>query len=184
MIGAPPAIRFTPEGEYWAISHDGATFRLRDSLGLQYLARLIAEPGRSIHALELSGAKPEPGDVQDGGDAGEMLDETAVARYRDRLGDLRDELQEAESFGDSARAERMREEIEFLTSELSRAVGLGGKRRRAGGAAERARSAVQRRIRNALERIAQSSPALAKKLEHAVKTGNYCVFRPEALQAE
>jgi hypothetical protein len=142
---------------------------------------LLAEPGRSIHALELSGGKAEPGELQDAGDAGELLDETAVARYRGRLNDLRAELQEAESFGDSARAERMREEVEFLGSELSRAIGVGGKRRRAGGAAERARSAVQRRIRNALERIAQSSPQLARKLEHAVKTGNYCVFRPEAL---
>jgi hypothetical protein len=174
-------IAFVPEGEYWAITHGGATFRLRDSLGLQYLARLLAEPGRSIHALELSGARADAGEAQDSGDAGELLDETAVARYRSRLHDLREELQEAESFGDSARAERMREEIEFLTTELSRAVGLGGRRRRAGGAAERARSAVQRRIRNALQRIAQSSPALATQLERAVKTGTFCIFRPEDL---
>ena len=54
----------------------------------------------------------------------------------------------------------------MLGAELGRAVGLGGRSRRAGGAAERARSAVQRRIKNAIERIgehdqpwAPSSPA-------------------------
>jgi tetratricopeptide (TPR) repeat protein len=180
--GAP--IAFVAEGEYWAITHGGATFRLRDSLGLQYLARLLAEPGRSIHVLELSAAQADPElPALDRGDAGELLDETAVARYRARLHDLQQELHEAEGFGDTARAERMREEIEFLGAELSRAVGLGGRRRRAGGSTERARSAVQRRIRNAFERIRQSSPALADQLERAVKTGTFCVFRPEDLPA-
>src|SRR5690242_21238698 len=52
---------------------------------------------------------------------------------------LRDELEEAERFHDPGRASRAQSEIEFLTAELSRAVGLGGRVRRAAGAAERAR---------------------------------------------
>jgi hypothetical protein len=68
--------------------------------------------------------------------------------------------------------------MEFLGAELSRAVGLGGRGRRAGGAVERARSAVQRRIRNALDRLAEHAPELSRKLEAAIKTGTFCVFRP------
>ena len=112
------------------------------------------------------------------GDAGELLDEEARRSYKDRLDDLRETLAEAESFGDGARAERARAEMELLTAELGRAVGLGGRVRRAGGAAERARSAVQRRIKNALERIGEHAPALAAYLGRTVKTGNACVFRP------
>ena len=42
------------EGEYWTITAPaGTTFRLKDTLGLQYLARLLAEPGREIHVLDL-----------------------------------------------------------------------------------------------------------------------------------
>jgi hypothetical protein len=169
----------TAEGEYWTVSHGGATFRLKDSLGLQYLARLVAAPGQEVHVLDLAGARrggeAEPVDV---GDAGDLLDDEARDSYRSRLDDLRDTLAEAESFGDEARAGRARQEIEFLGAELSRAVGLGGRVRRAGSAAERARIAVQRRIKNALGRIEEASPALAAYLGRTVKTGNFCVFRP------
>jgi tetratricopeptide (TPR) repeat protein len=171
---------FTPEGEYWTVTHEGATFRLKDSLGLGYLARLFAEPGRAIHVLELSGGKPEEGERPDLGDAGELLDEQALASYRSRAASLRDALEEAEEFGDLGRASRAREELAFLEAELSRAVGLGGRRRRAGAASERARSAVQRRIKNALERVAECSPGLAERLEREVKTGTFCVYRPDS----
>jgi tetratricopeptide (TPR) repeat protein len=175
-------LSFTLEGEYWAITYDGAVFRLKDSLGLQYLVRLFGEPGRELHVLDLVGEKSSgdsgPNQAVDTGDAGELLDDDARASYRSRLDDLRETLAEAESFGDGERAARAREEIEFLGAELARAVGLGGRSRRAGGAAERARSAVQRRIKNALQRIGEHAPGLAAYLGRTVKTGNYCTFRP------
>jgi len=179
--GAPAvALSLTLEGEFWTVtSPGGQTFRLKDSLGLQYLARLVAEPGREIHVLELvrgTSSADEP--VIDGGDAGELLDDEARAEYGRRLEDLRESVAEAESFGDSARAANAREEIEFLAAELGRAVGLGGRARRAGSAAERARSAVQRRIKNALARLGEAAPELAPFLAKAVRTGNYCVYRP------
>jgi hypothetical protein len=177
---APP-FDFALEGEYWTITHDAATFRLKDSLGLQYVVRLLREPGREVHVLDLAGERAGAGDAEvvDTGDAGELLDAEARASYQRRLEDLRDTLAEAESFGDAARAARAREEIDFLGAELGRAVGLGGRARRAGAAAERARSAVQRRIKNALERIAEHAPALAAYLGRTIRTGNFCVYRPD-----
>ncbi len=175
------ALSLTLEGEYWTIAHDDAMVRLKDSLGLRYLARLLEAPDREIHVLDLVGAAaggvPE-GQAVDAGDSGELLDDDARESYRRRLEDLRDSLTEAESFGDAARAQRAREEIDFLATELGRAVGLGGRSRRAGTAAERARSAVQRRLKNAIQRIAESAPALGAFLARNVKTGNYCSFRP------
>jgi tetratricopeptide (TPR) repeat protein len=168
------------EGEFWTVtSPAGQTFRLKDSLGLQNLARLVAEPGREIHVLDLvrgAGGAGEP--AADGGDAGELLDDEARAEYGRRLEDLRESLAEAESFGDTMRAATVREEIDFLAAELGRAVGLGGRARRAGSAAERARSAVQRRIKNALERLSEAAPELAPFLAKAIRTGNYCIYRP------
>jgi hypothetical protein len=169
------------EGDTWALAPTtGVPFRLKDSLGLQYLARLLAEPGREFHVLELVGTGRAGPDDQpaDGGDAGELLDDQARARYGERLEDLRETLVEAEAFGDVARAERAREELAFLQNELARAVGLGGRARRAGSAAERARSAVQRRIKNALQRIGEVLPDLARELGRDVRTGNFCEFRP------
>jgi hypothetical protein len=180
MSSAPEAFSLTPEGEYWSLAYGGQTFRLKDSLGVRYLARLVGEPGREVHVLELVGSKPGEGEVLDTGDAGELLDDDAKDSYRRRLEDLREGLTEAESFGDAGRAAKLREEIEFLGAELGRAVGLGGRSRRAGGAAERARSAVQRRIKNALERIEEHAPALAAYLGRGLKTGTFCVFQPPA----
>lgn len=185
LAGAPLAL--TLEGEYWTVTTAGGrTFRLKDSLGLQYLARLLAEPSREIHVLELVAAGNPgmdggmEGSPIDTGDAGELLDQDARADYRRRLDELRETAAEAERFGDAARAGRAREEIAFLAAELGRAVGLGGRGRRAGSAAERARSAVQRRIKNALQRLGEGAPELAPLLARTVKTGNFCVFRPDA----
>jgi len=183
---SPPGLAAVPftltlEGDYFSIGHQGETFRLKDSLGLRYLARLVEVPGREIHVLELarerSGAS-DPSELLDQGDAGELLDPEARESYRRRLEDLEATLEEAESFGDAARADKARQEIEFLSRELGRAVGLSGKTRRAGAAAERARSAVQRRLKHALERIGAHSEPLAKFLERSLRTGNYCVFIP------
>jgi tetratricopeptide (TPR) repeat protein len=176
-------LSLTLEGEYFALRFRAETLHLKDSLGLRYIARLVHTPGQEIHVLDLvrerSGAS-DAGELLDQGDAGELLDEQARKAYRKRLEALEDAVAEAESFGDTARAETARHEIEMLASELGRAVGLGGRARKAGAAGERARSAVQRRIRHAVERIASHSPALASFLERSLRTGNYCSFVPIA----
>src|ERR1700687_6330705 len=66
------------------------------------------------------------------GDAGEQLDAQARASYKQRRADLSEELDEAERFHAGGRAERLRTEIDFLTRELARAIGLGGRESRAG----------------------------------------------------
>ena len=48
---------FRREGEYWSIEFDGESFRVRDSKGMRHIARLLASPGREVHALDL--ARPE-----------------------------------------------------------------------------------------------------------------------------
>jgi hypothetical protein len=162
------------DGETWILALGERSLRLRDSRGLAYLDRLFERPGQEIHVLELSGA----GAGVDEGDAGEVLDERCRASYRRRVVDLDEELREAESFGDGARASRAKAEIELLSSELARAVGLGGRERRVGSAAERARVAVTRRIRDTLKRIAEQDATLGRHVEAAVRTGLFCTYRP------
>lgn len=82
------------------------------------------------------------------GDAGALLDAQAKAAYRRRLQDLRADADEAEAMGDGERAARARQEIDALAHELARAVGLGGRDRRAAAPAERARVNVSRAIKN------------------------------------
>ncbi len=176
---AAPTVGLAQDGEYWVVRYGEQSFRLRDSLGLRYLARLIAEPGRPLHVLELSGAGGAAGGAL-AGDSGELLDEQARNEYRVRLAELEQALCESENAADLGRAERLREERDFLVQELARGVGLFGRARRGGSATERARSAVQRRIKNALERIVEQSPALGAFLHKTVRTGNHCVYMPRA----
>ena len=63
----------------------------------------------------------------------------AKVAYRRRLSELHEELEEAKELGRVERAEQAEEEIDALTRELSRAVGLGGRNRRAASASDSAR---------------------------------------------
>jgi tetratricopeptide (TPR) repeat protein len=176
-----PAVSYfqvSPEGEVWVCACEGRTFRLRDSRGMQMLARLVATPGCEIHVLDLMGVDRADQPV-DTGDSGAALDEQARRQYRHRLESLREELEEAESRHDLAAAEGAREEIEQLSAELSRAFGLGGRARRTGSNVERARVNVQRRLKHAMERIASECPAAGKHLNWAIRTGSFCSYRPE-----
>ncbi len=184
----PPQAAGTPEltfelqreGEFWSLTCGDRVSRLKDNRSMRTLATLIASPDREFHVLDLVSAGETTGgdERQDLGDAGELLDPQARDSYRRRLEDLRETLAEAESVGDELRASRAREEIELLGTELSRAVGIGGRPRRAGGAAERARVAVQRRVRDAIRRIQEALPEVGRHLDWAVRTGTFCCYRP------
>jgi hypothetical protein len=171
-----PQFAFRREGDYWAVAAGAEICRLKDGRGIQMLAHLCAHPGREFHVLALMGATGE--EAADAGDAGALLDEEAIAEYRARIAELDEELAEADSWADQGRAARARAEREALAAELARGVGLGGRERRAGSAAERARTNVQRRIRGAIRKIADSLPALGAYLDRAVKTGTFCSYEP------
>ena len=161
------------EGELWVLEgSSGAPLRLRASKGLDYLEKLLASPGRSLHVLELAGIEHFTGD------AGAVLDPRAKQEYRRRLDDLGEALCEAERFGDAARARSVQQEIDALAEQLAQAVGLGGRDRRAASDVERTRVNVQRRLKDAIARVAAADPALGRYLAATVQTGTYCVFRP------
>jgi tetratricopeptide (TPR) repeat protein len=181
---------FRCEGDTWWLAFAGRSVRLRDLKGLHYLARLLAEPGREFHVLELVGLErepPEPGRgprvhelrVSTGGDAGPLLDARAKEAYRRRLTEIDEDIAEATSMADLGRIAQAHAEREFLVRELSRAVGLGGRDRRAGSASERARVSVTRAVRQALARIREHHVPLADHLERVVRTGTYCAYLPD-----
>lgn len=169
---------FCREGDYWSVAFDGRLLRLRDLKGVRYLARLLADPGREFHVLDLVAL--ETGQVVPVlRDMGAVLDARAKEAYRRRLVEIDEDIEEATAVGDSERAARAEQERDLLVRELSRAVGLGGRDRRAGAASERARASVTRALRQALARIREHDPVLAKHLDRAVTTGTYCAYRPD-----
>jgi hypothetical protein len=107
-----------------------------------------------------------------------VLDERARAAYRARLAELDGALAEADAHQDVARSARLAAERDALITELARATGLGGRRRRLGDTAERARSTVTARIRDAIGRISRVHPELGDHLRVSILTGTHCCYRP------
>jgi non-specific serine/threonine protein kinase len=91
----------------------------------------------------------------------------------------RDALEEARQWNDTERAARAEREIEFLTEELARAVGLGGRSRTAASSAERARVNVSRTIGAVVKKIVSQSSALGQHLTATVRTGYFCSYSPD-----
>ena len=182
------------EADVWAIEYGHELIRVRDVKGLHYLARLLREPGREFHVLDLGfeggetahdpGGRPQALDWDEArvnglGDAGALLDPQAKAAYRRRLDELGEELDEAMLFNDPERAARAEAELAALKAELARAVGLGGRDRAAASSAERARLNVTRAIRSVVQRVAAANPELGEHLRHTVRTGTFCSYHPD-----
>ena len=188
---------FQKTGQFWTISYEGHTFRLKDSKGLQYLHFLLAHPGEESHALrllsEVEGTAPAPSDSatkmerqfqDDGlnlsslGDAGPLLDDRARKAYRQRLADLAEELKEAREFNDFERAERLEEEMESLTNELTAAYGLGGRPRKLADPGEKARKTISKAIGRALDHIKENDENLWRHLQNSLSLGLFPTYKP------
>lgn len=166
--------RRSPTG--WSITFDGQTIDVRSTKGMADLHRLISEAGVELHVLEL--AQEADGGL---GPAGRtpILDDQAKAAYRQRMLDLRDEVDDARDCADLGRLERAEVELDAVVAELTAGLGLGGRDRAATDEAERARQAVRARIRYALDRLGSVHPSLRRHLERSVVTGTFCAYEPE-----
>ena len=147
-----------------------------DLKGLWHLRELLARPHQPVAALSLIGAssaEPLPR-----ADTGPVLDREALRQYRRRLAELDDALDAAALRGDRGRQAETTAEREALIAELTRATGLGGRPRRSGSPAEKARVNVTRTIRHAITDLATRAPELAAHLDESIVTGVSCCYEP------
>ena len=168
---------FRHEGDYWTITFGAHTTRVRDVKGMRYLARLLADPGREFYVLDL--VSLERGRIADVGDSGPLLDVRAKDAYQRRLAEIEEDIEEARSLGDFEREKQADAERDVLVRELSRAIGLGGRERRAGSSSERARASVTRAVRSAMRRIGDHDPHFREHLDRTIRTGFCCVYLPD-----
>ena len=164
-------LEMTRNGEHVSIRWRGRELRVPAAKGLDYLVALIARPDGELHVADLTGE-------EDRGDAGEVLDATARSAYRARAEELQEELDTARDRNDLGRIDRLTAELEAITDQLLAATGLGGRSRRAGSRVERSRVNVQRRIRDAIRRLANEDETLGRYLDATIRTGTYCSYGP------
>jgi non-specific serine/threonine protein kinase len=180
---------FLHQNDYWIIRYRGRTALLKSTRGLHCLAVLLHDPGREFHVRDLLSLSvdvsiPVRGAVLNGRARREphagipMLDRKAKAEYQRRLNELRQELNEAERFKDPQRQAQAQNEVQAIADCLASAVGLGGRDRQTSSDAERARSAVTKCVKNAIQRIGVAIPLLGYHLAARIKTGYFCSYHP------
>jgi tetratricopeptide (TPR) repeat protein len=171
----PERVALVREGDVWRLERGPRSLRVRHNRGLELLARLVERPGEEMHVLALAS---DSGASLVESDAGPALDPEARRAYQERLHQLDEELEEAEARHDVAAHARLERERTALAGELTRAAGLHGRARPTASASERARVNVQRRLKDAVARIAEADAALGEFISRALHTGTYCSFRP------
>jgi len=169
---------FRREGDYWTISFESKTFRVKHCKGLSHIAHLLRHPNREFHSGELVTLGLETSAQTIGqlfADADPILDTRARREYGLRLEELQEELEEARRCNDLGRIDVLQNELDVLTDELRRVTGLAGGRR-AASPAERARVSVTRAIGLAVKNIAAYDQRLATHLARAIRTGTFCSY--------
>jgi tetratricopeptide (TPR) repeat protein len=163
-------------GRHWTLRVRDHQAVVADRLGVRYLAQLLTNPRQAIPALRLAGAAPRlaahaPQPV---------LDEQARAAYRRRVAELTEEIADADADDDTLAAKRLRAELDALLDELRRVTGKGSRSRDFADPAERARTAVRKAIKRAIDEIAAAEPAIGALLRQTVTTGATCSYTPDA----
>ena len=167
----------------WTVGEPGHTFALPDRKGLHYLRYLVERPRAIVDSLALSDAAAgHAGFTVKEADIGETVDAAALDAYRRRVAELGALLDRADATGDQTRAIKFTAERDALLHEIRAAAGLGGRQRRTGGSAERARIAVRKAITTALAQIESHDAGLARLLRDNVRTGTSCVYDPNPAQ--
>jgi tetratricopeptide (TPR) repeat protein len=164
------------DGQVWTLGFGGRTINLRDAKGLHDLRLLLSQPGMAVSVERL--IDPENGSVSRGVRSEPVLDEQARIAYRRRLDELEDAIQMALNEHRDDRASALDRERETLMRELKAATGLGGRKRRLGDEAERARKTVSARIRDTLRHLDATHPELAAHLRRGVSLGASCCYQP------
>ncbi|MGE0729818.1 MAG: AAA family ATPase [Acidimicrobiia bacterium] len=161
-------------GNGWEVRFHGRAAVVRDLTGMEYLATLLSRPGRAVPATVLAGG------VDLGTLSGqELLDSSARRSLENRARELVGEIQRARAFGDLRRVGLLEDEAEAIVAELGRANGANGAKRRFAGRDERARTAVRKAIKRAIDEVEGVHPDAARHLRACIRTGATCRFDPD-----
>ena len=162
---------FRRQGSKWVVSFEGETIYPKSSVGMIYIARLLAEPYRDIPAVMLHASRSGINPQISRGSSGEVLTNETRKIYRRRREDLLEDIEEAKKNNDFGRAEKLQEEIEFLNRELASAAGLGGRSRQKSDI-ERIRKSVSTGVSRAIEAIEADHETLGRRTDCGPKIGD------------
>src|SRR5258708_7687686 len=141
-------VQLAPSAAGWKLSVDGRVTLLSGRIGTTYLAALLAAPSADVHVLQLVFGVDTTVNRTSLGQP--VLDQHA-------LRDLEKRVSELETAGDV-------DELEAIRATLRSATGRRGRPRDFPTDQERARTAVRKALRRAIDSIARTEPAFAEHL--------------------
>lgn len=166
-------------GSRWRGRFAGKDAVFPHSRGLELIAILVQKPGQEIHADRLLAAADGRGAPLPGGSAGEVIDNRALAAYKNRLDEIAAEIEEARECGRDEEVERLLEERDELLGEMKTSTGLGGRKRKASDDADRSRKRARAAITRELQRLDGVLPELAEHLRESIRLGAFLSYAPK-----
>jgi hypothetical protein len=167
----------TRQDRRWRVTLGTRAVLVDHSVGMLHLAVLLANPDTEIAAIDLvAGLDAQTQAARTSTQP--VLDRTAIQRYRQRLVELRDEIDHHESQGNTEKAAPARVERDWVLAELGASTGAFGRTRTFTDDQERARLSVGKAIRRALNQIERADNAVGAHLRASVHTGLRCWYRP------
>ena len=157
------SVSSAPQGG-WRITLGHHIATVPDLVGVRYLARLVTEPNRDIPAVALVVDEGTPPPVTGGQ---EVIDIPTITAVREQIRALRQQ---------PVLTSEEQDELDTLIHELARACGLGGRIRTFADVPERARTAVRKAMKRAIEQVTAANPAVGQHLATRIKTGTVCCY--------
>jgi hypothetical protein len=157
----------------WQMSFLGKSVDLKNTKGFHDILKLLLNPEKEFHCMELMGAMPSKNLGTP------TLDQKAKIEYKMQIRKLSIKIEDAKELNDVDLLSKLQEEYDDLMKHLSQSLGLAGKPRKIGSEVEKARSAVTWRIRSSIKKINKVHPALGKHLSKSISTGTFCAYKPE-----
>jgi len=169
---------FRKQGTGWLVVYAGIPKIIRHSTGMDYIAYLLGCPNHEIHSFKLR-LTVQSDKNYIAGSSDELLDDRALKEYKERVAYLDEEIAVAEANNDISKKDALHEERERLYTEIARAMGLGGKKRKVSSDRKRARQAISAAIHRALQAIKKEHEPLWKHLHNALKIGEVLSYQPD-----
>ena len=165
-------------GQIWVLKYEGEMILMQDARGMSYLARLLADPGRTVPAANLLAALAGIDPRITAGSSGHLLDDETFAKYKCRYVEVEEELEEAESHNDLGRVAKLKSERDALGMELARAYGLAGRKRERSDV-EKVRKSVSMAVKRAIDSIRDEHAVLGRHLRNSISPGLTFRYDPE-----
>jgi hypothetical protein len=171
---------FQRKGKHRMLAFNSEIEITAETNGTWYIEQLLAKPNVALRCTHLEALQAGLAEETSTGSIGEVVDMETLKGYRDRLQEIDEELEEATSFNDPARQEKLDNERQAILDQVKSAQGLGG-RVRQNFDAERSRKTVCKAISRAIEAIEKVHPELGLHLQKSINLGLEVSYSPDVV---